>query len=90
MSKETKCPQKIERLDKLHREILDKLLLDEGKLITPKHGLVKERHRPLSVKQVSFIYLTIFDIYISRMTLYKYLSYLEEGEQLEEYEERHN
>jgi hypothetical protein len=81
MTKESKCPRKIERLDKLHREILDKLLKDDGHLITPKHGLVLETHRPISCKQISFIYLTIFDVYISRQTLAKYLNYLEKKEE---------
>lgn len=81
MTDESKIPPKIKRLDPLHLEILRDLLLDDGKLITPKHGLVKETHRPLSCKQISFIYLTIFGVYVSRQTLYKYLSYLESIQQ---------
>jgi hypothetical protein len=82
--KETKCPPKIKRLDKLHREILDRLLKDEGHLISPKYGLLKETHRPLSVKQVSFIFVTIFGCYISCFTLYRYLNWLEEEEKKDE------
>jgi len=81
MTNESKIPPKIKRLNPLQLRILKDLLLDNGKLITPKHGLVKESHRPLSCKQISFIYLTIFGVYISRTTLYKYLSYLESIQQ---------
>jgi len=80
MTNESKIPPKIKRLSPLQLEILDKLLKDDGHLITPRHGLVLETHRPISCKQISFIYLTIFGIYISRQTLYSYLNYLEEKE----------
>jgi hypothetical protein len=76
MASENRCPQKISKMDKIHKELLDKLLKDDGTMIT-KRGLVKETHRPLSVKQVSWIMMAIFGISISRQTLYKYLDYLE-------------
>jgi hypothetical protein len=79
MTRESRCPQKIAKMDKIHRELLDKMLHDDGTMITRK-GLVKETHRPLSVKQVSWILAVIFGIYISRVTLYHYLNCLESEE----------
>jgi hypothetical protein len=85
MTRESRCPPKIERLDRIHRELLDRLLKDNGTMIT-KRGLVKETHRPLSVKQIAWIMITIFGVYISRQTLYHYLSWLEEEKKKDEEE----
>ena len=76
----TRCPPKIERMDRIHRELLDKMLHDKGTMISPRHGLVLETHRPLSVKQVCWIMTTIFGFYVSRSTLYKYTSWMDEEE----------
>jgi hypothetical protein len=77
MSEEPKIPNKIARIDRPRLQLLDILLLDDGTTVSPRGILLKETHRPLSLKQVSWIYYRMTGFYISRGTLAKYLDYLE-------------